>query len=857
MGRRCLSIWYSFWSRLSFLFSNSHIAFFELKNGESRNETIKFGEDKSPEINYMFFQGTVDEGNMLSIEVEAAECHVDILARRDKFPDLENYEYSVINPPGHRNNSTLNISHPQKGKWYFAILSKMACNFNIKYYTKFSCPNDCGTHGTCDQGACICEPNYFLEDCSQQVLTLNSGEELSHEAKKDEFVYYLIQTNKQQLKVQVSITSSSRQTMARFLVKHGSPPTEVDFFKEINTIDGIGNFLLQQPQPGNWYIGVISTENVKYKLLATVDIKCPNDCSGNGQCDNGTCKCNEGYIMKDCSRYLKKVDSGLTFNEELSGHQWKFYRLSTRSMATNITLESSEDLSEIYIYSQKDKEPNFVEYLELKVCEKKSCSTIIYDGGGYVFFGIYNGMDQTSKFKLSFNLNLACKNNCFGRGVCVDGTCRCNVNYKGEDCSIAETVLLNSEKPIEGEVHSGEMKFYKLEIEHFTTLKFYITDIREGAVKLFLRPDKYPTLTEYAKSVISKHTKSEVTSRTSSDSTQGVWYLGVYGLSQSAKFKVSVIADTLCSNQCSNNGVCENGTCICFDGWTSVDCSSKLAVIDYNATLSGMVAFDNWHYFNLTVEEDIAMKVVVIEYNNQIHGVVWTFMSNGRVPRIDDSDHKNQTVSSVHTLHIPYNESKGLWTIGITGSPRSPLKYKSSSYRLSIHMGCTAYPSCVSCIEDPKCGWCRTDIFNTTIGKCVDGTEKGPDTNMCSLYSYTSCGLESEFKKSMSQGFFIGGGVSLALALGCITLAIILRLRGAKSTSAEDDIDTKEEVLIIHDDEEEEEDDSTIFESNVPIITHKYYGATISDEENIENTLTQSQIYHGNVQHSEKEDEST
>ena len=28
---------------------------------------------------------------------------------------------------------------------------------------------------------------------------------------------------------------------------------------------------------------------------------CPNECSSNGQCKNGTCICKEGYTTEDCS----------------------------------------------------------------------------------------------------------------------------------------------------------------------------------------------------------------------------------------------------------------------------------------------------------------------------------------------------------------------------------------------------------------------------------------------------------------------------------------------------------------------------------------------------------------------------
>jgi len=62
-------------------------------------------------------------------------------------------------------------------------------------------------------------------------------------------------------------------------------------------------------------------------ILVKVDAKCPNHCSGHGQCNwaNNTCLCNERYkIAADCS--LKKCVSGQAWASKANGqnraHQW-------------------------------------------------------------------------------------------------------------------------------------------------------------------------------------------------------------------------------------------------------------------------------------------------------------------------------------------------------------------------------------------------------------------------------------------------------------------------------------------------------------------------------------------------------
>ena len=45
-----------------------------------------------------------------------------------------------------------------------------------------------------------------------------------------------------------------------------------------------------------------SEPKTESKIVETiVEAMCPNDCTFNGNCSNGTCVCHDGYTAEDCS----------------------------------------------------------------------------------------------------------------------------------------------------------------------------------------------------------------------------------------------------------------------------------------------------------------------------------------------------------------------------------------------------------------------------------------------------------------------------------------------------------------------------------------------------------------------------
>jgi hypothetical protein len=50
--------------------------------------------------------------------------------------------------------------------------------------------------------------------------------------------------------------------------------------------------------------------NYTLTLTASDEMPCPNQCSGRGECQKGTCICLDGYIDEDCSQKAQRIQLG-------------------------------------------------------------------------------------------------------------------------------------------------------------------------------------------------------------------------------------------------------------------------------------------------------------------------------------------------------------------------------------------------------------------------------------------------------------------------------------------------------------------------------------------------------------------
>lgn len=86
---------------------------------------------------------------------------------------------------------------------------------------------------------------------------------------------------------------------------------------------------------------------------------------------------------------------------------------------------------------------------------------------------------------------------------------------------------------------------------------------------------------------------------------------------------------------------------------------------------------------------------------------------------------KEENLSEKRFFSLPLVVCFLCW--GVLGSPRLGTQYQSAEFHILATVGCKAYNSCSSCIQDPNCGWCvrngkenRKVVQKVTIGSKRD-----------------------------------------------------------------------------------------------------------------------------------------
>eukprot|EP00501_MAST-03F_sp_TOSAG23-6_P002444 GSMAST32.ASY1.ANO1.2553.1 assembled CDS len=346
---------------------------------------------------------------------------------------------------------------------------------------------------------------------------------------------------------------------------------------------------------------------IALSCLWVVKASCPNDCSGNGNCNTySACDCYRNFMGADCSERV--CGFGHSFIDTPTGDLNADGRISTSRATYRVWEAYPTNHAHAIAQSSAGNISDFDEaHFYMECSNKGTCNRAT---GECQCFPGYTG-EACSR--------TACPNDCSGHGLCrrlidivgIDYNawdayktqrCVCDAGYKGTDCSLQKCPMgddpitrLNNRNEVQANGNDGLLKMgdtflFSLEFtdemgDSWITESINLFDFSNLEVNVKQALESLPNKVVQD---IEPSNETECSGNSEwSDTGFNVTFLknsGAIPLMR-ARYRFGNTIKTYThgnkeNDECSNRGLCDNGTgqCKCFAGFTEHDCSVQNAL---------------------------------------------------------------------------------------------------------------------------------------------------------------------------------------------------------------------------------------------------------------------------------------
>jgi hypothetical protein len=267
-----------------------------------------------------------------------------------------------------------------------------------------------------------------------------------------------------------------------------------------------------------------------------------------------------------------------------------------------------------------------------------------------------------------------CGDNCSGHGVCEQGVCECDQSWAGLDCSIPfEGVEIDA--AISGTVLRKHFKYYYVDVPVAGgTLRFIVDETSEqGDVDEYVKfGGNLPlrNVFDYRDITTRRHVELSV-----EQARQGRWVIGIYGYEET-EFALAVELAGACPMQCSGNGECENGLCLCFEGFGGDYCQDVFRLVEFGRVYTGELAVGGWHYYVVDLSDGTLFEQIDMTMHRTGDGDIDIYVRKGAVPTPYALDYWNVSTDATLTLNLTELEPI-VYYIGLYG-------FRASGYEFSV-----------------------------------------------------------------------------------------------------------------------------------------------------------------------------
>jgi len=539
----------------------------------------------------------------------------------------------------------------------------------------------CSGNGACVSFSCVCNQGWTGDDCSIEIVPVNSGQTVTQTLGDRKWIYYDITTQSADSAITFAVTQSNVVSDCDLYIQKDSFPSKSDYSQKDSSRDLIFDIRIEDPGSHVWYAGMYGFFDCSFSMTVTVEAQptCPNQCSGQGTCIGGdVCSCNIGYTGNDCSTPIIALNDGVTISNHINLYSWEYFYFNSVEVSgsipsfTVIINQTNPGEGDSDLYISFGKLPSLFQYdFRDATIQENYALTIGSPQVGTYYIGMYGYRACTYSIKLTVQGISNCDDHCSNHGTCVDDVCHCSGPFSGSKCETMTSPLTDGIS-VNGYVDNNQWNYFYADTQTSNNMIIQMHQVGSGDCDVYIKANDIPTKTSFDLRDIGFSTNFNLTIL---NPLGNVWHIGVFGY-RSCNFDITeFISKSTCPNNCNGNGVCSNsGRCSCNSGFAGNDCGSPLYRIHSGELVTGTVNNNHWIYYKYTAPSvKSSITVELLETSSQ--GYLWLYLAHAVPPSQSENDMSDTTHSASHTLHelIDNSNSDSDYYIGVYGSPFLPL----------------------------------------------------------------------------------------------------------------------------------------------------------------------------------------
>eukprot|EP01103_Thecamoeba_quadrilineata_P019157 TRINITY_DN7641_c0_g1_i1.p1 TRINITY_DN7641_c0_g1~~TRINITY_DN7641_c0_g1_i1.p1 ORF type:complete len:596 (-),score=113.07 TRINITY_DN7641_c0_g1_i1:15-1802(-) len=469
------------------------------------DETLLPGEEKKSSVGlfqWKYYHILLSSPNTtLSIHVDQTRSSIfsdcDVYVKRNRLPTRTDYDTADLT---FSRSLTLTLPNLPPGREFIGIYGFSGCSYSIQASLAL-CPNNCSGHGECNGNQCVCKDGYSGSDCSEQMIPLQKGVEVTGHVATGEWVYYHANFPEEISSFELKVTEEDGGDVDVYAQRDQIP--QRTHFEVANISTNIGSTLNIKRVQGDWYFGVYGFKGTDFTLIAKWDdhpFGCDqNKCSLHGECREYVCQCKKGYTGTSCEFKSDSMRVGDSFSGFVATGEWNWFKFQSTSHDLRLVANTTGGDCDLYV--RQNENPSRIVYDYSDVSTTENFDLLIPSPGVATWnAGLYAHTACDYQIKVTQSEEVCCEGNT-EHGHCEKGSnvCICDDGYTGPDCSTRYQKLNNEEIQDRVEIKRDEWKYYKIEPKPASSGLVVILEeeAREtGMLQLSIQKLKVPTQSE-------------------------------------------------------------------------------------------------------------------------------------------------------------------------------------------------------------------------------------------------------------------------------------------------------------------------------------------------------------------------